>query len=106
MNVNHIFKKFSKKCLTSLQQLNYRNKQFVNCQQIISDNFVIISTVFSISKKQEPMVHISSDDIAWRRPTLTGGNPQLQSALRSLTSVFGMGTGVSFLLSPPHYLIE
>ncbi len=43
---------------------------------------------------------------AWRRPTLTGGNPQLLSALRSLTSVFGMGTGVSFLLSPPHYLSE
>ena len=43
---------------------------------------------------------------AWRRPTLTGGNPQLLSALRSLTSVFGMGTGVSFLLSPPHYLLE
>ena len=43
---------------------------------------------------------------AWRRPILTGGNPQLLSALRSLTSVFGMGTGVSFLLSPPHYLLE
>ena len=42
---------------------------------------------------------------AWRRPALTKGNPSLQSALRSLTSVFGMGTGVSFLLSPPHYLI-
>ena len=42
---------------------------------------------------------------AWRRPALTKGNPSLQSALRSLTSVFGMGTGVSFLLSPPHYFI-
>ena len=39
---------------------------------------------------------------AWRRPTLTGGNPQLLSALRSLTSVFEMGTGVSFLPSLPH----
>ena len=39
---------------------------------------------------------------AWQRPTLTGGNPQLPSALRSLTTVFDMGTGVSFLLSPPH----
>ena len=39
---------------------------------------------------------------AWRRPTLTRGNPSLQSALRSLTSVFGMVTGVSFSLSPPH----
>ena len=39
---------------------------------------------------------------AWQRPTLTGGNPQLLSALKSLTAVFGMGTGVSFSLSPPH----
>ena len=43
---------------------------------------------------------------AWQRPTLTGGNPQLPSALRSLTSVFGMGTGVTFSLSPPDYLIK
>ena len=35
--------------------------------------------------------------IAQRRPTLTGGNPQLPSALKSLTSVFGMGTGVTSL---------
>ena len=32
---------------------------------------------------------------AQRRPTLTGGIPQLPSALKSLTSVFGMGTGVT-----------
>ncbi len=43
---------------------------------------------------------------AWQRPTLTGGNPQLPSALRSLTSVFGMGTGVTFSPSPPDYFIE
>ena len=43
--------------------------------------------------------------IAWQRPTLTGGNPQLPSALRSLTSVFGMGTGVTFSPSPPDYFI-
>ena len=42
---------------------------------------------------------------AWRRPTLTEGNPQLPLALKSLTSVFGMGTGVTFSLSPPDYLI-
>ena len=42
---------------------------------------------------------------AWRRPTLTGGNPQLPLALRSLTSVFGMGTGVTFSPSSPNYLI-
>jgi hypothetical protein len=31
---------------------------------------------------------------------------QLLSALRSLTTVFGMGTGVSFLPLPPHSLLE
>ena len=39
---------------------------------------------------------------AWQRPTLTKGIPSLPSALRSLTSVFGMGTGVTFLPSSPH----
>ena len=39
---------------------------------------------------------------ARQRPTLTKGNPSLPSALRSLTSVFGMVTGVSFLPSSPH----
>ena len=32
---------------------------------------------------------------AWQRPTLAGAKPQLPSALESLTSVFGMGTGVT-----------
>jgi hypothetical protein len=37
---------------------------------------------------------------AWRRVILAG-LPQLPSPLQSLTSVFGMGTGVSFVpLSP------
>ena len=35
-----------------------------------------------------------------------GENPQLPSALRSLTSVFGMGTGVTFSPLLPDYLIE
>ena len=39
--------------------------------------------------------------IAWQRPTLTGTRPQLPSALESLTSVFGMGTGVASLPSLP-----
>ncbi len=41
------------------------------------------------------------NNIAWRRPTLTGARPQLPSALESLTSVFGMGTGVTSLPSSP-----
>ena len=43
---------------------------------------------------------------AWQRPTLTGTVSQLPSALRSLTSVFGMGTGVTFSPSLPDYLVE
>ena len=39
--------------------------------------------------------------IAWQRPTLTGTRSQLPSALESLTSVFGMGTGVTSLPSLP-----
>ena len=37
--------------------------------------------------------------MAQRRPTLTGGDPQLPSAQKSLTAVFGMGTGVASLPS-------
>ena len=41
--------------------------------------------------------------LAWQRPTLTGVKPQLPSALRSLTSVFGMGTGVTSSQSSPDF---
>ena len=43
---------------------------------------------------------------AKRRPTLAGGSPQLPSALESLTSVFGMGTGVTSLPSSLHLFIS
>ena len=43
---------------------------------------------------------------AWRRPTLAGVKPQLPWALKSLTSVFGMGTGVTSSLSPPDYFLK
>ncbi len=35
---------------------------------------------------------------------LSQGKPRLPSALKSLTSVFGMGTGVTSSLSPPNKL--
>ena len=49
--------------------------------------------------------NLSQNDLgfAWRRPTLTGTRSQLPSALESLTSVFGMGTGVTSLPSSPNY---
>ncbi len=44
---------------------------------------------------------LRNNAITWQRPTLTGGNPQLPSALKSLTSVFDMGTGVTSSPSSP-----
>ncbi len=41
---------------------------------------------------------------AWQRPTLAGTRSQLPLALESLTSVFGMGTGVTSLPSLPDYI--
>ena len=65
------------------------------------ESFVSLNLTNNKIKKDELfLVHLFA--FAWRRPTLTRGNPSLQSALRSLTSVFGMVTGVSFSLSPPH----
>ena len=52
-----------------------------------------------IQKKEHPNLDVLG--LAWQRPTLTGGNPQLPSALKSLTSVFGMGTGVTSSPSLP-----
>ncbi len=41
-----------------------------------------------------------------RRPTLPGGFPQVPSALAGLTSVFGMGTGVTPPLWPPETVLN
>ena len=40
----------------------------------------------------------------WRKPIFTGGIPQLSSAMSSLTSVFGMGTGGTSHSSSPEML--
>ena len=52
-------------------------------------------------KTQKRRVILTRLKVAWRRPTLTGTRSQLPSALESLTSVFGMGTGVTSLPSLP-----
>ncbi len=54
-------------------------------------------------KTQKRRVILTRLKVAWRRPTLTGTRSQLPSALESLTSVFGMGTGVTSLPSSPNY---
>ena len=51
-----------------------------------------------------PTELLRNNNTAWQRPSLTGGNPQLHSALRSLTSVFEMGTGVASPLLSPDFL--
>ena len=56
----------------------------------------------SIKQKNRLSVKLNRFVYAKRRPTLTGGNPQLPSALKSLTAVFGMGTGVTSLPSSLH----
>ncbi len=58
---------------------------------------------FLINKKPNPL-RLGLG--AKRCPTLTGGSPQLPSALESLTSVFGMGTGVASLPSSLHLLFN
>jgi hypothetical protein len=53
-------------------------------------------THFLSPRKQKKTITMIVFFRAWQRPTLTGTKSQLPSALRSLTSVFGMGTGVTF----------
>jgi hypothetical protein len=59
---------------------------------------IFISPLFTHSKRPADSAGLL---FARQRPTLAGGNPQLPSALESLTSVFGMGTGVTFPPSSP-----
>ena len=55
-----------------------------------------------LHKQKEQVVRLFFFEfIAWRRPTLAGAKPQLPSALKSLTTVFGMGTGVTSSQSLP-----
>ena len=66
--------------------------------------FITYNRMFQI-KNPYALLHEANkglyDWIAWQRPTLTGTKSQLPLALKSLTSVFGMGTGVTSSLSPP-----
>ena len=52
---------------------------------------------------QVELAFTSGDDKkkSWRRPTLARASPALPSAMESLTSVFGMGTGMTSPLWPP-----
>ena len=52
--------------------------------------------------KHENTSHLTRVLVAWRRPSHRD-KVQLPSALESLTSVFGMGTGVTSLPSSPNY---
>jgi hypothetical protein len=63
----------------------------------------IISRI-QISKKGQPFQVVL--DLPGNVLLSQGLASQLPSALRSLTSVFGMGTGVTFSLLLPDYFIE
>lgn len=43
--------------------------------------------------------------LIWRRPTLPPREAAVPSALRGLTTVFGMGTGVTLLQASPKLII-
>ena len=60
-----------------------------------------VNSVFYIQVRKNRRRFVCGSLLARQRPTLAGGNPQLPSALESLTSVFGMGTGVTFPPSSP-----
>ena len=63
--------------------------------------------IFSFIQTKKPLPESVTTffHIDQRRPTLTGGDPQLPSAQKSLTAVFGMGTGVASLPSSLDYLV-
>ena len=58
-----------------------------------------IDTLVKLSEQRATSLVGKKRITAQRRSTLAGGNPQLPSTLKSLTSVFGMGTGVTSLPS-------
>jgi hypothetical protein len=69
-----------------------------------------IPTTFSLTKifYSSEVLTISlyiERNTAWQRLTLAGAKPQLPSALESLTSVFGMETGVTSPLLLPDILV-
>jgi hypothetical protein len=68
-------------------------------------SYSLDSYLFYYSKQKEPDFRLT---LASRGSFLSSQavSHQLLSALRSLTTVFGMGTGVSFLPLPPHSLLE
>ena len=49
----------------------------------------------------EVRLAMRGDKKSWRRPTLARASPALPSAMEPLTSVFGMGTGMTTPLWPP-----
>ncbi|MFB7640137.1 hypothetical protein, partial [Peribacillus butanolivorans] len=53
---------------------------YVSIKVSIIDERFIINDFFSLNKKDQPRM-ADLFKMAWRRPTLTGGNPQLPSAL-------------------------
>ena len=75
----------------------------ISAQKSLTIFQIFINGTKSISWEIKNTSQMTCVLVAWRRPTLTGTRSQLPSALESLTSVFGMGTGVTSLPSSPNY---
>src|SRR2546425_985732 len=93
----------NQRCCTNCQN-SYRHKTRI--QSLIKGNSTIpilsYKYYFCYQKKHnlfQIVLYLSGNVLLSQ-----GLASQLPSALRSLTSVFGMGTGVTFSLSPPDYL--
>ena len=75
----------------------------------ITTRLIILAINFKVNNFFNFFYELATKDlsvkvVAWQRPTLAERKPP--SALRSLTSVFGMGTGVTSLpLSPDKRMI-
>jgi hypothetical protein len=70
----------------------------------ISYFFTIVFVLINKKQKKQPFQVVL--DVPGNVLLSQGRVSQLPSALRSLTSVFGMGTGVTFSPLLPDYLIE
>ena len=75
-------------------------QQLFSC---ISKEILLYTSNYDLLEKKKPFYNRMTSS-AWQRPTLTGGSPLLPSALKNLTSVFGMGTGVTSSPSLPDKL--
>lgn len=72
--------------------------------RVLGSHTILLSYLLFIKQKNLPSKDERFLISARQRSTLAGGSPQLPLTQKSLTAVFGMGTGVTSSLLPPDYL--